>query len=71
MVSVACLLALLTLRLDKVVHRLDARGVPHPTLEMILPGWIYRTVPETAFGWFSLTVLLIRGATLPVKPCKP
>lgn len=66
MVSVACLLALLTLRLDKVLHRLDVRSVPHPTLEMILPEWIYWAVPETAFGWLSLIALLVSGATLAI-----
>jgi hypothetical protein len=66
MVSVALLLALLTLRLDKVLHRLDARGLPHLALETILPGWIYWAVPETFPGWFTWTALLISGATLAV-----
>jgi hypothetical protein len=57
-------LALLGLRFDKLFHRLEARGIARPTLETILPGWLYWAVPESAFGWFLLAVVAVGGFLL-------
>lgn len=64
MVVVSSGLALLALRIDKVFHRLEARGIPHPPLETTLPGWIHWAVPESAFGWILVITMLVGGVVL-------
>lgn len=64
MVFLAGALALLAIRIDKVFHRLDLRGIPHPSLETITPRWLYWAVPESAFGWFLLVALFAGGIAL-------
>lgn len=64
MVTASGALALLAMRLDKVFHRLEVRGVPHPSLEAILPSWVYWAVPESAFGWFVVIAVFVAGVVL-------
>lgn len=59
-------LALLAMRIDKVFHRLEARGIPHPSLETVLPGWLYWAVPESALGWFVVVALFVSGIVLAI-----
>ena len=64
MVGLSAALALLAMRIDKVFHRLDVRGIPHPSLETVLPSWLYWAVPESAFGWFLVIAIFVSGIVL-------
>jgi hypothetical protein len=57
-------LALLGLRFDRLFHRLEVRGIARPTLETVLPGWLYWAVPESALGWFLLIAVGVGGFLL-------
>lgn len=66
--SLAGLLAVLGLRLDRIawrVERISTRtGIAPPDFLAALPWWLRMVIPETVGGWIALAVLALSGIWL-------
>lgn len=57
LLSVCMAIACLGLRLERV----ERRGHELPSLDQLLPGWVWWAVPESAFGWLVLAAAALGG----------
>lgn len=60
----AAALALLGLRLDRLVLRLARPGMEAPTVDALLPSWLGWAVPETFVGWLLIAMVFAIGFCL-------